>query len=465
MNGSRLFRSGLIWSLGLWCLVWASMGLAGEQDKVRHFVTANGIQVYLVENTAIPMVEIRILTRGGGAHDPADRSGVAALTAWMFNEGGGELDSVAFQERLHYYGISMGASAGPDALEVSMTTLSEHLDEAWSRLGDAMLRPRFAPEDFQRGVRERLAELIKSEEEPTVQATRAIHPLIYGDHPYARPVNGTVESVKRIELADIRRHHGGAFRGAGLVIAVAGDVGLERLKGLVEKHLSGLDPLPGPFDWPAEASAPEEATGRETHVEMDLPQTTVRIGGIGIHRHDPDFYALTVMNQILGGGGLTSRLTRVIREERGLAYGVFSYFSPLSGRGPFMVGTETKTESLDEALALIRGELTRLAEEELDENELKDVQRYLTGSFPLQLDGLDKLADSWCRIGFYNRGLDYLDRWPERIRAVTREDVRRVAKRMLPLKKLHTVTVGKRRNADAKDGGSRPETAASPPSR
>ncbi|MBF0272450.1 MAG: insulinase family protein [Magnetococcales bacterium] len=455
------WRYGL---LVLW-LSWTAPALAAENAKVVPFVTSNGIQVFLVENHVNPMVETRILARGGGVYDPAGREGVAAMTAWMFNEGAGELDSVAFQERLHYYGISLGASAGQDTLDVSMTTLSDHLDEAWTRLGEAMIRPRFVEQDFQRGVRERVAELIKSEEEPTFRATRAIFPMIFGErHPYASPVNGTVESVKRIELADIRRHHAAVFRGPGMVIAVAGDVGLERLKGLVEKHLSGLESQPGPLGPPPEAVPVEKGT--EQHVEMDLPQTTVRIGVVGIHRDDPDFYALMVMNQILGGGGLTSRLNRVIREERGLAYGVFSYFSPLAGRGPFMVGTETKNASVEEALSLIRRELTRLVEEDVGETELADVKRYLTGSFPLQLDGLDKLADTWSRIGYYQRGMDYLDKWPERIRAVTREDVRRVAKRILPLKRLCTVTVGKRMPAGpAPVADTRSKTEASPPSR
>ncbi|MBF0627137.1 MAG: insulinase family protein [Magnetococcales bacterium] len=458
---------GKRWGIGLvlvfgWFVALAAH--AGEQqDKVQYLVANRGIRIFLLENHVNPMVELRILVRGGAAYDPKGREGVATMTAWMFNEGGGELDSTAFQERLQYHGITLGANAGQDTIEVSLTTLSAHLDEAMTRLGEAMTRPRFDAADFQRGVRERIAELIKSEEDPGFQATRAIYPLIYGDHPYGRPVTGTVESVKRIELADIRRHHAATFRAPGMVLSVAGDIGMERLNALVEKHFAALESEPGPFGGLPEAAVDE--AGVERHVEMDQPQTTIRIGGVGIHRDDPDFYALTVMNQILGGGGLTSRLTQVLREERGLTYGVFSYFSPLAGRGPFMVGTETKSESAGEALSLIRQELNRLMEEEVSEAELSEVQRYLTGSFPLQLDGLDKLADTWCRIGFYRRGLDYLDKWPERIRAVTRADVRRVAQRILVPKRLHTVTVGKRVSGDAKADDTRPETVASPPSR
>ncbi|MEO5345248.1 MAG: insulinase family protein [Magnetococcus sp. YQC-9] len=454
--------------LPLLCLLWigglqtALHAAQKERDKVQTFTAESGLKVFLIENHVNPMVEVRILARGGSYYDPKGREGVASLTAWMFNEGGGELDSSAFQERLHYYGISMAANASSDTLEVHFTSLSEHLDEAFARLGDALLRPRFAKEDFARAIRERSAELIKSEEDPSFRASRALYPMIFGDHLYRRPTNGTQESIKAIELEDIRQHHAATFRAPGMVLAAAGDITREKLEALLKKHLVKLEREASPFA-PAPKAQPVEK-GAERHIEMDQPQTTVRMGVVAIDREDPDFYALTVMNQLLGGGGLTSRLNQVVREERGLAYGIFSGFAPMAGRGAFTISTETKTASAKEAIALIRGELTRMMEEEISAEELTDVQRYLTGSFPLHLDGLDKLVETWCRIGFYQRGMDYLDSWPEKIRAVTREDVRRVAKRILHLDRLQTVTVGKT-NADGQDGGIRPETAASPPSR
>ncbi|MBF0428296.1 MAG: insulinase family protein [Magnetococcales bacterium] len=440
MNRRRWQWVGLL--LSLWIMGF-QLALATERDKIRQFSTTAGAGVILIENHVNPMVEVRILVRGGSAYDPSDRAGVAYMTAWMFNEGAGELNSTTFQERLHYYGISLAANAHQDTLEISMTTLSEHLEEAWTRLGESLTQPRLDPVDFQRGVRERVAELMKSEEEPAFRAGRALYPLIYGDHPYARPVNGNPESIQKITLADIRRHHIAAFRGPGMVIAVAGDVTLEKLQELTTRHLAKLNPLPGQFP-----PIPQAVTGKKGvahHIEMDLPQTTLRLGVVGISRDDPDFYAMTVMNQILGGGGLTSRLTNSIREQRGLAYGIFSHFSPLSGRGPFQISTETKTESASEALSLIRQELTHLTRERVGEEELRDVKRYLTGSFPLQLDGLDKLAESWSRIVFYQRGLDYLDKWPERIRAVTQKDIQRVSRRILEIKRFNVVTVGKQK--------------------
>lgn len=432
-----------LWIVLLW-LGWVTVGEAAparEREKIQTWVAENGLQVILIENHVNPMAEVRILARGGSVHDPEGREGLASLTAWMFNEGGGELDSSAFQERLHYYGISMAADVGSDTIEIHLTSLSGHLDEAFARLGDALLRPRFDRADFERALRERSAELIKSEEDPAYRAARALTPMVYGAHPYARPGKGTLESVKRIELADIRGHHAATFRAPGMVMAVAGDITRERLEAHLNQHLGKLTREPGPFAPPPKAKPVEK--GAETHIEMDQPQTTVRMGVVAIDREDADFYALTVMNQMLGGGGLTSRLNQVVREERGLAYGIFSGFSPLAGRGPFTISTETKTESAREAIALIRAELKRMMDETITTEELRDVQRYLTGSFPLHLDGLDKLAETWCRIGFYQRGLDYLDTWPDKIRAVTQADVQRVARRILNLDRLQTVTVGK----------------------
>ncbi|MBF0417051.1 MAG: insulinase family protein [Magnetococcales bacterium] len=459
---ARRFFTGL-WVAVFW-LLWMASGNAAtprERDKIQTWVEENGLQVILIENHVNPMVEVRILARGGAAHDPVGREGLASLTAWMFNEGGGEFDSSAFQERLHYYGISMAADVGSDTIEVHLTSLSEHLDEAFARMGDAMLRPRFAQADFERALRERSAELIKSEEDPSFRASRALMPMIFGNHPYARPTTGTQESIKRIELADIRLHHQSTFRAPGMVMAIAGDVTRDQIEARLKRHLEKLSSEPGPFVPPPKATPAEK--GLEKHIEMDQPQTTVRMGVVAMDREDPDFYALTVMNQLLGGGGLTSRLNQVVREERGLAYGIFSGFSPLAGRGPFTISTETKTESAREAVALIRSELKRMMEEEISEAELGDVLRYLTGSFPLHLDGLDKLAETWCRIGFYRRGLDYLDTWPDKIRAVTRADIQRVAKRILNLDRLQTVTVGRSSTNPPKTAADPSPSPADPP--
>lgn len=407
---------------------------------VQYFKGPGGLDVYFVESHVNPMVEVRLLARAGSVFDPPGKEGVSSLTAWMFNEGGGAMDAATFQERLTFHGISLGATVSLEVMTVSLTTLTEQLDEAWSRLGDALLRPRFDEEDFARARAEQSAYIIKRREQPGVQASLLLQKKLYPNHPYGRAISGTLESLQRITLEDLRRFHADSFHAPDMVLAVAGDIDLVSLKKLIDRHLSGLDATASPF--PATPQAKPIVAGQQ-HKVMDVPQTTLRLGTVGISRQDPDYYAFYVMNQILGGGGLSSRLNEEIREKRGLAYGVYAYFSPLAGGGPFVIGMKTKTESVHEAGALIRQEIQRMAKDGVTASELQNVKRYLTGSFPLHLDGLGKLSGIWGVIGFHKRGLDYLDRWQERINAVTREDILRVARRILDLSRFYTVTVGK----------------------
>ena len=435
----------LVGLLSFFCMVLTLQPISGDaawSPEVSRFQGPGGMTVYHVESHANPLVMVELLVPGGAAYDPEEKAGVASLVGWMFNEGGGDLDSEAFREKLDFYGISLGGSAGRDAMTITMSTLATHLDVAWDMLMDGLLRPHFAKADFQRAIAERVASLQKVREQPDKLAALALSEAIYGDHPYGRPREGSLESIANIKLDDLINFHEQAFRLPDLVLAVAGDITLPRLKELVNNSFSKMNNLPSPFNTIPQAR-PATAGATRQHIELDVPQTAIRIGGIGIHRHDPDYYPMVVMNQILGGGGFSSRLTEEIREKRGLTYGVFSYFSPLSGLGPFVLGMKTKTATVAESITLLRQEMTRMAETEVGTEELADVKRYLTGSFPLNLDGLGKLSGIWGVIGFYKRGLDYLTKWPERIRAVEAKDIQRVARRVLDLDSMHTVTVGR----------------------
>ncbi|MBF0321712.1 MAG: insulinase family protein, partial [Magnetococcales bacterium] len=272
-------------------------------------------------------------------------------------------------------------------------------------------------------------------------AGRLLYELIYAGHPYAHPIHGSLESLQHISLADVQKFREEGFRGPGMVMAVAGDVDQTRLRVLTEQHFSSVHDQPSP--WPPLETAVAVPQGSARHLDMDVPQTAIRLGRVGINRHDPDYYALTVLDQILGGGS-SSRLFKQIRDDKGLAYGVYSAFSPLEALGPLFISLDTKNASAQEALDLVRQVIMRLANEGVEQQELSDAVRYLTGSFPLRLDGLDKLAATWAAIGFYQRGPDYLEKWPERIRSVTQEDVARVAGRLLDVGRFFTVTVGKR---------------------
>ncbi|MBF0135287.1 MAG: insulinase family protein [Magnetococcus sp. DMHC-1] len=413
---------------------------AGEMNFSAHeFVTSRGMRVLLVESHTNPMVEVRLMVRAGSAYDPVGKEGLADVTAWLFNEGAGEKTAETFQEQLDFFGIRLQGLAARDFFQVSLTTLTAYLDEAFKSLGLALLQPRYDADALARAVADKRSDLIQEKEKATVQAERLLYAMLYAGHPYGHPINGTLQSLESISLEDVRRFREEGFRGPDMVMAVAGDIDQQRLQELLERHFTSMDNRPS--SWPVIAPAVVAAQGQTRHLDLDVPQTAIRLGRVGINRQDPDFYALTVMDHILGGGS-TSRLFKQVREKKGLAYSVSSAFSPLSALGPLVFALETKNTSVTEALGLVRKEIERMAREEVEQKELTDAIQYLTGSFPLHLDGLDKLSATWAAIGFYQRGADYLVKWPERIRAVTREDIARVARRFLDVERFVTITVG-----------------------
>ncbi|WP_130472019.1 M16 family metallopeptidase [Candidatus Magnetaquicoccus inordinatus] len=418
---------------------------AGQSSQ--YFSGPGGMSVYLLENHANPMVEMRLLSRGGAAHDPPGKAGLAAISAWMFNEGSTELTSSAFHERLDFHGIHLGATANVETLQVNLTTRTEHLDEALARLADLIFRPRMEEKDWQRAVLEQKASIIKAREQPQTQASLRMYQLLFPDHPYGSPLSGTIEGLSNITLEDVRERHVAMMHAPHLILAVAGAISRAQLESLLRQHLAALDPTPSPLAaippvaWPPQQQS--SSSSRQEHIEFAVPQTTLMLATLGISRHDPDYYPFYVLNQILGGAGLSSRLNREIREKRGLTYGVYSRFSPLSQPGAFIVVMKTKNASSNEALQLLRQELQKMADSGVSAEELQEAIEYLTGSFPLHLDGLGKLAATWATIGYFQLGEDYLQRWPERIRQVTEADILRVAKRILDLSQFYTVTVGK----------------------
>ncbi|MBF0159421.1 MAG: insulinase family protein [Magnetococcales bacterium] len=427
-----------------WSICWLLLvGLSAPQDsrQAAHFTTEAGLSVFLVEHRANPMVELQLLLPAGSKADPANKAGLAHLVAWMFNEGAGQQQARAFQEQLEFLGVHLNASADHDFFSIRMTTLTRHLPQAWAMLHTALWQPRFDAETFQRALRDQQAALTQEQEDADTMASRAFYRLLYRDHSYSQPVRGTLETVGQITMEDVRSFRERWFRPQSMILAVAGDVDGATLRQLCDQlGAAGQDRMTAPVTVPGQLAELSQAS--QTHVTMPIPQTAVRYGTLAINRHDPDYYALYVMNQILGGSTLTGRLGEVIREQRGLVYSVSSYFVPLMDRGPFIVALRTRNDRVTEALDLVRRELHRIAAEGVTEAEREDAQRYLIGSFPLKLDGLAQIVAHWAAIGFYQLGHDYLERWSDRIAAVTVADIQRVAQRLVRSGPFVTVTAG-----------------------
>ncbi|MFQ5984902.1 MAG: M16 family metallopeptidase [Alphaproteobacteria bacterium] len=410
-----------------------------QAAKVTRVVSPGGLEAWLVHEPAIPIVSLELGFRGGASLDPPGREGLAEMVSGLLDEGAGDLDSQAFQRRLQELAVRMSFDVGLDTFGGSLETLSENLDDAFDLLRLALTAPRFDAEPVERVRRQSLASLAQAAEDPDRVARRTWFRTAFPDHRYGRPVRGTEESVAAITAGDLRAFVARQFTRDKLIVGVVGDVGPERLAGLLDATFGALPPASAV---PEVSEAAPADSGALIVVRKPNPQSVVVFGHAGLKRDDPDFYAAYVMNNILGGGAFTSRLGKEVREKRGLAYGVYTYLHPLDHAGLFMGGVATENSRVKESLAIIRREFARMRDEGVREEELADAKTFLTGSFPLRLTSNDRIARMLVGMQLDELGIDYLERRNGYIEAVTREDVGRVAARLLSPEALRIVVVG-----------------------
>ncbi len=416
---------------------------AGAATKITSVTSPGGITAWLVENPAIPIISVEVVWRVGAKFDPPDRPGVANMLSGLLDEGAGELDSQAFQTRLKEMAIRLSFDSGKDQFSGTLKTLSDNRDEAFRLLRLAITEPRFDAEPVERIRGQIMAGLTRKAADPDYIAGRTWFKNAFPEHPYGRPTQGTLESVKAITAGDLRDFVQNRLARDNMVIGVVGDITADELSRRLDEVFGRL---------PARAAigpVPETlptAGGSLTVIEKDIPQSVVIFGGPGMKRDDPDYYAAYVMNYILGGGGLTSRLMLEIREKRGLAYSVYSYLAPYDHTGLFMGGVATANARVAKSIDLVREELARLRAEGVTEQELSEAKTYLNGSFPLRLTTNGRIAGMLTAIQVNRLGIDYLDKRAGYIDAVTLDDVKRVAERLLHPGNLNIVVVGKPEN-------------------
>lgn len=413
---------------------------AGAMTPIQTVTSPGGITAWLVRDTSIPVIALSFSFRGGSAADPAGREGVANMLSALLDEGAGELDSLAFQTRLQTLAVYLSFDAGRDDFYGSLRTLSRNREEAFDLLRLALNEPRFDPAPVERMRAQLQTSLRRSTRDPGTIASRAWFARAFGDHPYAQPGIGSEESLAAIGSDDLRAYAANRFVRDGLVVGVVGDISAEELAGRLDQVFGAL-----PATAPA-AEVPDVEPRIDNVVDvvdMDVPQSRIVFGGPGILRSDPDWYTAYVLNYILGGGSLTSRLGLEVRERRGLAYGVSTYLYPLDHAGLHMGSVGTQNSRVAETLSVVRAEIARLREEGVTAKELADAKTYLNGSFPLSLTSSAAIARILATMQREELGQDYLERRPELIDAVTADDVKRVAQRLLDPKKLFVVVVGR----------------------
>ena len=401
-------------------------------------VLDNGAVLLVAERPGVPMVIFNILLKSGAASDPAGKEGAANLTAELLTRGTKQYSAQALAEELDFLGASLGVDADLETSTITLTALTKNLDAALSLLAAVMLTPTFPEAELDKKRTEVLGGLKSREEDPGWVAQRAFLEKLYPGHPYGRLVEGQPASLAKVTRADVVRFHQAHYRPNNAIIGVAGDVTQEQIVKLLRAHFAKWQEA----DVPATAW-PEERQPKSERVTLDrkVTQANVVLGHVGITRANPDYYAVQVMNYILGAGGFGSRLMDKIREELGLVYHVGSSFSARKHAGPFTVVLQTKnasaTQALDESAQVIR----RYSEEGPDDKEVEAAKSYLINSFPLRLVSNRDVASLLPVLEFYELGLDYPDRYPTIIGGVTREQVHSAAKSYLHPDRLLQVIV------------------------
>jgi len=401
-------------------------------------VLDNGIILLTSEQRALPMVSIELLIDAGSRHDLPNQEGLANLTARLLTYGTQRRTALEISDALDFVGARLSAGCGEDLANVSMTVLKKDLGTGLELLAEVLTGANFPQAEVDRQKQSIVASIRAREESPGDIAQRRFAAALYPQSPYGRPVEGNEASVKALEQKSLKAFYERYYRPNRTIVSIVGDISHQEIaRALNEAFRSwqkgdpATDPVP-----PAKTGSAETI-----RIQKDLTQANIVLGHDGVGRENPDYYAIQMMNYILGGGGFSSRTLDSIRNERGLAYSVYSYFSAEKGHGTFELVMQTKNETALEAIRIANAEIRRMREELVTEEELKDAKDYLIGSFPLRLDTNRKVANFWAQVEYFQLGLDYPNRYPDFIQSVTREDVLRVAQKYLKPEKLITVIV------------------------
>ncbi len=435
---------------GLFAAFWLTLLVAIPAEAkvdVQEVTSPGGIKAWLVESRQVPLIAMRFSFVGGAVYDPDGKEGLANFAGGMLDEGAGDMKSVAFQERAEELAVRMSFNAGRDMFIGSFQTLTENKDEAAGLLKLALTKPRFDEDAVDRIKKQIVTGLKFDQNDPRQVASKEWFRIAFDGHPYARPVKGTIGSVGTITAADLRDFASKVLVRETLTVSVVGDIDAKTLGPMLDKIFSDL-PKSSDLQTIAEAKPP---TGPQRKViEMNVPQSVAVFGHSGLKRKDDDFIASYVLNYILGGGGFNSRLTEEVREKRGLAYSVYSYLSPYQRAAIYMGNVATENKSMVRSLEVIEAELRRMAEKGPSAEELKNAKQYLTGSYPLRFDTSSKIASQLLWIQIEDLGRDYIETRNSQIEAISLDDVRRVAKRLLNADGLIVTIVGKPEGVDSR---------------
>ena len=427
----RFVRSGLI-------AIALSIPVAADAIEIQEIVTPAGIQAWLVEDHSIPFAALEIRFRGGAGIEADSKLGSTYLMSGLLNEGAGDLDAIAFQERQEELAVKLGFDAYTQSFAVSYQFLTENRDESIELLRLALTEPRFDEEPFERVRGQVLSVIADQDKDPEEIASLELRRLQFGDHPFGRRLEGSAETVSALTTQDMHDIHARGLTRDGVVVGAAGDLTAEELATVIDRLLGDL-----PEEGPELPETPRYALEQGVTIsEFPSPQSVVQFAHEGLLRADPDFLTAYVLNEIFGGRGFSARLNEEVRIKRGLTYGIGTYLVGYSDFGLLIGQFSTANERVTDAIEVVRNEWKRMAEEGVTQQELDDAKTYLTGAYPLRFDGNSAIARILAGMQFDYQPASYVLNRNDMVNALTLEEINAVARRLLKPDELHFMVVG-----------------------
>jgi zinc protease len=414
-----------------------SSAVAEAGVNIENWVASSGARVFFVENHALPILDVQVDFAAGTAYDPKGKAGLASLTHGLVDMGVQGMDETQLSNRLADLGAQLSGGVDMDRSSLSLRTLSANDKRvpALDILRAVLVSPQFPATVLAREKARTVAALKEALTRPDAMVSKAFWAAMYPAHAYGQ--QATPASVAALTRGDLVRFHQTYFTASRAVVTIVGDLSRAQAEALAEQLTAAL-PVSASQ---AAVEAPALPVASEQRLAHPAAQAHVLMGLPAIKRGDPDYFPLLVGNYSLGGGGFVSRLMKEVREKRGFAYSVYSYFLPLGQTGPFQIGLQTKKSQVDEALNVTREVLARFLAEGPSEDELLAAKQNLVGSFPLRLDSNRKILDNVAALGFYGLPLDYLDRYTANVENVTASDIKAAFARHVKLGNMVTVVV------------------------
>ncbi|MFZ5862220.1 MAG: M16 family metallopeptidase [Nitrospirota bacterium] len=409
--------------------------------KAERIRLSNGMIVYLLEDHELPLVSLSAMIRTGSMYDPADKVGLAELAGTVIRTGGSALRSGdELDDALEFVGAEMSSWAGLDSAGASLNVLTKDLPSGLEMFAEMLMRPAFAPEKVDLAKNQMIEAVRRRNDHPGSIAAREFRKLLYGaDHPYGREsTEATIRAVTREDLTAFHRRY---YHPNNIMLAVTGDIRRDDLLALLRR---GFQAWPrAAVTWPSVPPVGEPRNAPVNFISRDVTQTQVRMGWLSIKQSDPDFFALSLLDDIVGGQAFTSRLFQEVRTKAGLAYSVGSALNAgRFDRGSFVLFAQTKAESTTRAIEAIRAEINRVASEPVSERELADAKQAFVNSFVFSFSSPAQITNRQMSLEYYGLPADFLDRFRANVENVTARDLLRVAKRHLDPGRLVVLAVG-----------------------